>query len=251
MHLRHRAWRGAERARDHQSAPAARRHPVGLQATGVLLGETDAPALPAPRCRRRPQTLPQADGTTPAAHARLDVVPAGRAPDAPVTIWLNPAHGPLRMQVIRTGLVTPVWCTSRRQDANTITGPLLGLPSVPYVDLPHPQITTSHPNGHLWKRDHVDTWLGNALAAANTTDSLRARRGAGGHGSALRGRRSWPQLCPCPRGKRFCDLRRCSGPPGCPEEARCPTGPRGALVGASPTADPPKRHGLFTIPPHM
>ncbi|MDH6222810.1 HAD domain-containing protein [Streptomyces pseudovenezuelae] len=103
--------------------------------------------------------FPQADGTTPATHARHDVVPTGRAPDAPATIWLNPAHGPLLMHVIRTGLVTPVWCTSWRQDATMIIGPLLGLPSLPYVDLPRPQITTSHPNGYLWKRDYVDTWL--------------------------------------------------------------------------------------------
>ena len=69
------------------------------------------------------------------------------------------------MDVIRTGLITPVWCTSWRQDATTLIGPLLDLPPLPYVDLPRPQITTSHPNGYLWKRDHVDTWLGDAPAA--------------------------------------------------------------------------------------
>jgi hypothetical protein len=68
------------------------------------------------------------------------------------------------MDVIRTGLVTPVWCTSWRQDATTLIGPLLGLPSLPHVDLPHPQITTSHPNGYLWKRDHVGAWLDDAPA---------------------------------------------------------------------------------------
>ncbi|MFF3466116.1 HAD domain-containing protein [Streptomyces sp. NPDC001984] len=106
--------------------------------------------------------FPEADGTTPATHSRHDVVPTGRAPDTPVTIWLNPAHGPQLMHVIRTGLVTPVWCTSWRQDATNLIGPLLGLPPLPYVDLPRQQITTSHPNGYLWKRDHVDTWLGDA-----------------------------------------------------------------------------------------
>ncbi|MDV7218178.1 HAD domain-containing protein [Streptomyces prunicolor] len=106
--------------------------------------------------------FPDADGASPASHNRHDVVPADRSADDPVTIWLNPAHGPLLMQVIRTGLVTPVWCTSWRHDATTLIGPLLGLPPLPYVDLPRPQITTSHPNGYLWKRDHVGTWLGNA-----------------------------------------------------------------------------------------
>ncbi|GHB14139.1 hypothetical protein GCM10010306_001370 [Streptomyces umbrinus] len=106
--------------------------------------------------------FPQADGTTPATHTRHNVVPTGRTSDNPVTIWLNPAHGPLLMHVIRTGLVTPVWCTSWRQDAATLIGPLLGLPPLPHADLPRPQITTSHPNGYLWKRDHVGTWLGDA-----------------------------------------------------------------------------------------
>ncbi|MGW3653305.1 HAD domain-containing protein [Streptomyces sp. NPDC000878] len=103
--------------------------------------------------------FPDAEGASPATHNRHHVVPADRSADDPVTIWLNPTHGPLLMQVIRTGLVTPVWCTSWRHDASTLIGPLLGLPPLPFVDLPRPQITTSHPNGYLWKRDHVDTWL--------------------------------------------------------------------------------------------
>ncbi|MFF4435562.1 HAD domain-containing protein [Streptomyces sp. NPDC001621] len=106
--------------------------------------------------------FPDEHRSTPATHARHDVVPVGRSADNPVTIWLHPAHGRLLMDVIRTGLVTPVWCTSWRQDATTLIGPLLGLPDLPHVDLPRPQITTSHPNGYLWKRDHVDAWLADA-----------------------------------------------------------------------------------------
>ncbi|WP_411142987.1 HAD domain-containing protein [Streptomyces sp. x-80] len=108
--------------------------------------------------------FPGVDGSTPATHARHDVVPTGRSADTAVTIWLDPAHGLMLMDAIRTGLVTPVWCTSWRQDAATLIGPLLDLPTWPYVDLPRPQITTSHPNGYLWKRDHVDAWLGDAPA---------------------------------------------------------------------------------------
>ncbi|MFG2386382.1 HAD domain-containing protein [Streptomyces avermitilis] len=108
--------------------------------------------------------FPNAEGDSPATHTRHDVVPIGRSADDPVTVWLNPAHGPLLMQVIRTGLLTPVWCTSWRQDATTLIGPLLGLPPLPYVDLPRPQITSSHPDGYLWKRDHADAWLGDAPA---------------------------------------------------------------------------------------
>jgi hypothetical protein len=44
-------------------------------------------------------------------------------------------------------------------------GPLLGVPPFPHVDLPRPQITTSHPNGYLWKRDHVDAWLADVPVA--------------------------------------------------------------------------------------
>ncbi|MFG2936527.1 HAD domain-containing protein [Streptomyces sp. NPDC048282] len=108
--------------------------------------------------------FPDAEGSAPATHARHDVVPTGRSADDPVTIWLNPAHGPLLMEVIRTGMVTPVWCTSWRRDAATLIGPLLGLPTLPHVDLPHPRITTSHPDGYLWKRDYVDAWLADAPA---------------------------------------------------------------------------------------
>lgn len=108
--------------------------------------------------------FPDDHGGSPSTHTRHDVVPAGRAADNPVTVWLNPAHGPLVLDVIRSSLFTPVWCTSWRQDAATLIGPLLGLPPFPYVDLPHPNITTSHPSGYLWKRDHVDAWLGDAPA---------------------------------------------------------------------------------------
>ncbi|MGV4924206.1 hypothetical protein K2224_26620 [Streptomyces sp. BHT-5-2] len=108
--------------------------------------------------------FPDDHGKTPTTHARHDVVPTGRHADDPVTVWLNAADGPMLMDVIRSGLVSPVWCTSWRQDATTLIGPLLSLPPLPYVDLPRPQITTSHPNGYLWKRDHVDAWLGDAPA---------------------------------------------------------------------------------------
>lgn len=109
--------------------------------------------------------FPAENGATPAAHVRHDVVPTGRSAEDSVTVWLNPDHGPLLTDVFRIGLVSPVWCTSWRRDATTLIGPLLGLPTLPYVDLPRPQITTSHPDGYLWKRDHVETWLGDAPVA--------------------------------------------------------------------------------------
>ncbi len=135
--------------------------------------------------------FPDTEGTSPTTHARHNVVPTGHTADDPVAIWLNPAHGHLLMQVMQTGLVTPVWCTSWRQDASTIIGPLLSLPPMPYVDLPRPQITTSHPNGYLWKRDHVDVWLGDAPVIwidddfTNLDHEWAAERTGRGHATAL------------------------------------------------------------------
>ncbi|MEV5709715.1 HAD domain-containing protein [Actinoallomurus sp. NPDC052274] len=108
--------------------------------------------------------FPARNGSTPSSHVRHDVVPTNRKPEKPVPIWLNPHHGRMINDVIDARLVTPVWCTSWRQDAAGLIGPLLGLPPFPYLELPRPQITTSHPNGYLWKRDHVDAWLADAPA---------------------------------------------------------------------------------------
>ncbi|WP_405808757.1 HAD domain-containing protein [Streptomyces sp. NBC_00210] len=104
--------------------------------------------------------FPAADGSTPPTHVRHTVLPTGRHLNDPVPVWLDPNHGGVLTALLTNGLITPVWCTSWRKDATTIIGPLLGLPDFPYLDLPRPQITTSHPNGYLWKRDHVDPWIG-------------------------------------------------------------------------------------------
>lgn len=108
--------------------------------------------------------FPGQDGRTPASHVRHEVVPTGRNGDEPVQIWLDPRHGPMIKDVIETGLVAPAWCTSWRHDAPDLIARLLGLPPFPFVELPRPRITTSHPNGYLWKRDHVDAWLADAPA---------------------------------------------------------------------------------------
>ncbi|MGE7389580.1 HAD domain-containing protein [Streptomyces sp. NPDC004126] len=109
--------------------------------------------------------FPRPDGSTPLTHTRHTVLPTGRNPEDPVPIWLDPTHGPLLTGFLAAGLVTPVWCTSWRRDATATIGPLLGLPDFPYLDLPRPRITTSHPNGYLWKRDHVEPWLGESPVA--------------------------------------------------------------------------------------
>ncbi|MBB5933991.1 HAD domain-containing protein [Streptomyces zagrosensis] len=106
--------------------------------------------------------FPDQDKSTPATHTRHQVYMTGY-PD-PIWVWLNPEHGPLITDAINTGLVRPVWCTSWRIDAPRLIGPLLGLPDFEHIELPRLPITTSHPDGYLWKRDHVERWLAGAPA---------------------------------------------------------------------------------------
>jgi hypothetical protein len=128
--------------------------------------------------------FPTADGTTPASHHRDHVVPAGQ--DQPVPIWLNPAHGSLLAELVAATGLEPVWCTSWRSDASRLIGRRLGLPPWPHVNLPHLPLTDSHPDGYLWKRDHVAThakrqplaWIDDDFAPADH-DWASARAAAG------------------------------------------------------------------------
>ncbi|MGW3042373.1 HAD domain-containing protein [Kitasatospora sp. NPDC001159] len=104
--------------------------------------------------------FPAADGTTPSTHTRHQVRTSNVA--KPFWVWLNPVHGTLITDAIDTGLVRPVWCTSWRFDARRIIAPLLGVPDFDHIELPNLPITTSHPDGYLWKRNHVADWLSGA-----------------------------------------------------------------------------------------
>lgn len=81
------------------------------------------------------------------------VTPTGH--DEQVRIWLNPATGRLLLDAIADLPLTPLWCSSWRADSSTIIGRRLGLPTWGHMDLPVLPITSSHPNGYLWKRDTV------------------------------------------------------------------------------------------------
>ncbi len=48
---------------------------------------------------------------------------------------------------------------------------LLGPPCFPHLELPRANITTSHLNGYLWKRDYAAEWLGEASAIWICDDS--------------------------------------------------------------------------------
>lgn len=80
--------------------------------------------------------FPAADGTTPSTHVHHTVLPTGRPPDKPVDVWLDPNHGDVLSALLTSGLITPMWCTSWREDATAIIGPLLGLPASPISTCP-------------------------------------------------------------------------------------------------------------------
>jgi hypothetical protein len=128
--------------------------------------------------------FPAADGAIPATHHRAEVLPAGY--DA-VPIWLNPADGLLLADLIAISRLEPVWCTSWRADASPLIGHRLGLPPWPHVELPHLPLTTSHPDGHLWKRDYVAVhakgqplaWIDDDFARPDDRDWARARTAEG------------------------------------------------------------------------
>lgn len=101
--------------------------------------------------------FPSKNGSIPSGHHQDQVTPTGH--EKLVTIWLNPEHGPLLDDLIAGAGLDPVWCTSWRADAAALIGPRLGLQPWPHIDLPRLPLTDSHPNGYLWKRDHVTAYI--------------------------------------------------------------------------------------------
>lgn len=97
--------------------------------------------------------FPGPDGSVPLGFQRHRVTPTGYA--EPVQIWLNPATGRHLLDITVNYSITPLWCTSWRADAHPLIGARLGLPVWEHIDLPRLPLTTSHPNGYLWKRDTI------------------------------------------------------------------------------------------------
>lgn len=69
--------------------------------------------------------------------------------------WLVCDWEHVRAELLDATGLAPVWCSSWRADASGLIGSRLGLPAWPHVPLPRLPLTTSHPDGYLWKRDHV------------------------------------------------------------------------------------------------
>ncbi|WP_106402819.1 hypothetical protein [Actinocorallia populi] len=102
--------------------------------------------------------FPAPNGEIPVGFQPQFVTPTGH--DEPVKIWLNPATGRLLLNAIADLPLTPLWCSSWRADSAPLIGHPLGLPTWEHLDLPLLSITTSHPNGYLWKRDTVTPYIG-------------------------------------------------------------------------------------------
>jgi hypothetical protein len=72
----------------------------------------------------------------------------------PIRVRLNPAHGPMLVALAGAGLVELAWATTWNQDANSMIAPLIGLPELPVVPIPHPAMDA--PRDRIWKRDPVE-----------------------------------------------------------------------------------------------
>jgi hypothetical protein len=86
---------------------------------------------------------------------------------APLTVWLNPGHGPALLELD----FELVWATTWVEDANEWIGPVLGLPELPYVSWPQPR-----PAGSLlhWKTQSIlDFAAGRPFAWVD--DEIRAQ----------------------------------------------------------------------------
>jgi len=73
--------------------------------------------------------FPAADDSTPPTYAPHTVLPTGRHPDDPVSIWLDPSQGGIPTDLLASGLVTSVWCTSWRKDASRSSDLSWGCPN--------------------------------------------------------------------------------------------------------------------------
>ncbi|MFD6400746.1 HAD domain-containing protein [Nocardia sp. NPDC060249] len=92
----------------------------------------------------------------PAGYATHRLMPAAwleRHPNTPpsrvkpLRVWLNPAHGPALLAL--ADVFDLVWATTWEHEANTMIGPLIGLPELPVVEWKSPG--RFGPDGTFWK----------------------------------------------------------------------------------------------------
>lgn len=107
----------------------------------LLLIDVDGPLNPyaAPAARR------------PAGYTTHRLRPSGWTDHRPLRVWLNPEHGEELLALAEEFEL--VWATTWKDDANTMIGPLLGLPELPYIDWP--QMHGKAPRGTFWKTQYI------------------------------------------------------------------------------------------------
>lgn len=90
----------------------------------LLLLDVDGPLNPfAAKATRRPEGF-----TT----HRL--APKGCNPRKPYRVWLNPLHGAQLLDFVLEHDMELVWATTWEHDANTMIGPVIGLPELPVIE---------------------------------------------------------------------------------------------------------------------
>lgn len=60
--------------------------------------------------------------------------------EKPLRVWLSPAHGQMLLDIAATHGVELAWATTWQHQANTMIGPILGLPELPVIEF------DSHPH---------------------------------------------------------------------------------------------------------
>ncbi|SEG72970.1 hypothetical protein SAMN05216223_10955 [Actinacidiphila yanglinensis] len=74
----------------------------------------------------------------------------------PLPVWLNPGHGGQLAEL--ADLFTLAWATTWEDEANTLIGPLIGLPELPVVHWP--ELREAPAGGMFWKTESLVRFAG-------------------------------------------------------------------------------------------
>lgn len=123
----------------------------------MLLIDVDGPLNPyAAKPTRRPEGYSTYRMSPPAWVAERKAVmsllgmPGARI--KPLSVWLNPDHGP----ALAALPFTLVWATTWEQEANEYIGPVLGLPELPVITWPEERAEPD--DGLFWKTPEIVAW---------------------------------------------------------------------------------------------
>lgn len=90
----------------------------------LLLLDVDGPLNPyAAKPYRRPE-----------GYTTHRLRPSGWTERKPLRVWLHPGHGAMLLDFVERAGMELVWCTTWEHDANTMIGPVVGLPELPVIE---------------------------------------------------------------------------------------------------------------------